>query len=192
MTLVKGALATTAIEGNTLTEDQARGILDGSYKASPSRQYQEQEVRNLLDALQGLQSQIVKGKNTQLTSALICDFNRQILHDTELRPDVIPGVTRTGPVVVGHYRAAPAEDVEYLPDRLVVLAMPMGESVRRDDLEGLTPKIAKLYAAAGPRVLSRDLNRLGSLGLVYRSRRGYRANAEIVQAFLPVMATIEG
>jgi Fic family protein len=338
VTLVKGALATTAIEGNTLTEDQARGILDGSYKAPPSRQYQEQEVRNLLDALQGLQSQIVRGENIQLTSALICDFNRQILHDTELRPDVIPGVTRTGPVVVGHYRAAPAQDVEYLLDRLVewlngptfvnedpeiqfalilakavyahlylawihpfgdgngrtarlvefailagcghvpvpaahllsnhynltrdryyleldlaskpghstlsflsyaiegfidgireaigmvrvqqiqvawvnyvherftslpntgasarqralVLAMPMGESVRRDDLEGLTPKIAKLYAAAGPRVLSRDLNRLGSLGLVYRSRRGFRANAEIVQAFLPVMATTEG
>lgn len=338
VTLVKGALATTAIEGNTLTEDQARGILDGSYKAPPSRQYQEQEVRNLLDALQGLHNEIVSGKNIQLTSELICDFNRQILQGTELRPDVVPGVTRTGPVVVGHYRAAPAEDVEYLLDRLVewlngptfvnedpeiqfalilakavyahlylawihpfgdgngrtarlvefailagcghvpvpaahllsnhynltrdryyreldlaskpgqstlvflsyaiegfidgirevigmvrfqqiqvawvnyvherftslpntnasarqralVLAMPMGQSVQRDDLEGLTPKIAKLYAAAGPRVLSRDLNRLGNLGLIYRWHGGYRANAEIIQAFLPVVATTEG
>jgi Fic family protein len=338
VTLVKGALATTAIEGNTLTEEQARGILDGSYKAPPSRQYQEQEVRNLLDVLQGLQHQIVSGKSIELTSALICEFNGQILQGTELRPDVVPGVIRTGPVVVGNYRAAPAEDVEYLLDRLVdwlngptfvngdpeiqfalilakavyahlylawihpfgdgngrtarlvefailagcgqvpvpaahllsnhynltrdryyreldlaskpgqstlgflsyaiegfidgireaigmvryqqiqvawvnyvherftslpntnasarqrslVLAMPMSESVRRDDLEGLTPKIAKLYASAGPRVLSRDLNRLGRLGLVYRWRGGYRANAEIVQAFLPVIATTEG
>jgi hypothetical protein len=32
--------------------------------------------------------------------------------------------------------------------------------VPRGDLEGLTPKIAKLYAGAGPQVLSRDLNRL--------------------------------
>src|SRR5580704_10722949 len=48
VTLVKGALATTAIEGNTLSEDQVRGIFEGSYKAPPSRQYQEQEVRNVL------------------------------------------------------------------------------------------------------------------------------------------------
>ncbi|MGH3420050.1 MAG: hypothetical protein ACRDOD_10735, partial [Streptosporangiaceae bacterium] len=54
VTLVKGALATTAIEGNTLTEDQVRGILEGTYQAPPSRQYQEQEVRNVLDALQQL------------------------------------------------------------------------------------------------------------------------------------------
>ena len=50
MTLVKGAVGTTAIEGNTLTEDQVLGIIEGSYKAPPSRQYQEQEVRNVIDA----------------------------------------------------------------------------------------------------------------------------------------------
>jgi hypothetical protein len=76
--------------------------------------------------------------------------------------------------------------------RALVLAMPMGKSVPRDDLEGLTPKIAKLYAAAGPRVLSRDLNRLGNLGLVYRWKGAFRARAEVVQAFLPPMATNEG
>ena len=51
VTLVKGAVGTTAIEGNTLTEDQVLGIIEGSYKAPPSRQYQEQEVRNVIDAL---------------------------------------------------------------------------------------------------------------------------------------------
>ena len=59
VTLVKGALATTAIEGNTLTEEQVRGILDRSYKAPPSRAYQEQEARNVLDALQELHDRIV-------------------------------------------------------------------------------------------------------------------------------------
>src|SRR5260370_34196205 len=72
VTLVKGALATTAIEGNTLTEEQARGILDGSYKAPPSRQYQEQEVRNVLDALGELYERIIAGANIQLTPNLIC------------------------------------------------------------------------------------------------------------------------
>jgi hypothetical protein len=50
--------------------------------------------------------------------------------------------------------------------RSLVLAMPMGAPVKRDDLEGLTPKLAKLYAATGPRVLSRDLNALKKLGLM--------------------------
>src|SRR6266487_939090 len=119
VTLVKGALATTAIEGNTLTEDQARGILDGPYKAPPSRQYQEQEVRNLLDALSGLHNRIVSGENIELTSDSISDFNLQILKGTQLRSGVVPGKIRTESVVVGQYRAAPAQDVEYLLDRLV-------------------------------------------------------------------------
>ena len=33
VTLVKGALATTAIEGNTLTEEQVEGIRAGTFKA---------------------------------------------------------------------------------------------------------------------------------------------------------------
>jgi hypothetical protein len=93
VTLVKGALATTAIEGNTLTEDQARGILDGSYQAPRSRQYQEQEVRNVLDALGGLYGRIVAGENIQLTPTLICEFNRQILKGTDIPPGVVPGLS---------------------------------------------------------------------------------------------------
>jgi Fic family protein len=119
MTLVKGTLATTAIEGNTLTEDQVRGIFEGSYKAPPSRQYLQQEVRNVLEALQGIHDRILAGQSTVITRELICDFNLQILHDTELREGVVPGQTRTGSVVVGRYRAAPSEDVDYLLDRLV-------------------------------------------------------------------------
>jgi hypothetical protein len=75
--------------------------------------------------------------------------------------------------------------------RALVLAMPMGKEVPRDDLEGLTPKIAKLYATAGPRVLSRDLNRLEKLGLIFGWMGSYRTRAEIVQAFLPPVAAKE-
>jgi hypothetical protein len=76
--------------------------------------------------------------------------------------------------------------------RSLVLAMPMGKTVPRVDLEGLTPKIAKLYAGAGPRVLSRDLNRLERLDLIRRAGREYRARAEVVLAFLPPVAAVEG
>jgi Fic family protein len=337
VTLIKGALATTAIEGNTLTEDQVRGILEGSWEAPPSRQYQEQEVRNLLDALQDLHDRIAGGESIEATTDLIMRFNELILKGTQLREGVVPGKIRAESVVVGNYRAAPAEDCEYLLDKLVawlngpifvssdpeiqfalilakavyahlyiawihpfgdgngrtarllefvilascgrvpipaahllsnhynltrdryyhelsqaskpgqttlgflsyaiegfidgireaismvrdqqlhvawvnyvherfaampntkassrqrslVLAMPMVGTVPRADLEGLTPKIAKLYAGAGPRVLSRDLNQLVKLGLIRRARRGYRTRSEVVQAFLPPMATID-
>lgn len=338
VTLVKGALATTAIEGNTLTEEQVHGILDGSYKAPPSREYQEQEVRNVLDALQTLHDEILAGESIAISPDLICSLNEQIMKGTHYREDVIPGAIRTESVVVGGYLAAPAEDCEYLLDQLtnwlnsptfmhddpeiqfalilakavyahlyiawihpfgngngrtarllefvilagsglvpipaahllanhynltrdryyrelalagkpgqstlrflsyaiegfidgireaiamvrhqqivvswvnyvherfgeqpntkaserqrrVVLAMPMSVTVRRADLEGLTPKIARMYASAGPRTLSRDINTLIKLGLIRKVRGGYRTRSGVVEAFLPPVATNDG
>jgi Fic family protein len=119
VTLVKGALATTAIEGNTLTEDQANGILDGTYAAPPSRQYQEQEVRNVLDDLQGLSDQIVRSERMKLTTQLIKDFNHQVLKGLPLDGHVEPGIIRKDSVGVGNYRGAPAEDCGYLLEGLV-------------------------------------------------------------------------
>lgn len=337
VTLVKGALATTAIEGNTLSEDQVRGILEGSYKAPPSRQYQEQEVRNVLDALQALHDRIVAGECIEITPELICEFNEQILKGTQYREGVVPGAIRTESVVVGGYRATPAEDCGYLLKRLtdwlngpifvhddpeiqfaltlakaayahlyiawihpfgegngrtarlleflilagcgfvpvpaahllsnhynltrdryyrelalsskpgqstlgflayaiegfidgireaidmvrqqqimvawvnwvyerfasqpstkasarqrsLVLAMPMHAVVPKEDLEGLTPKVARLYASAGPRTLARDLNTLTGLGLIRQVRHGYEARSGVVQAFLPPVAPNE-
>ena len=37
--LVRGALATTAIEGNTLSEDEARRVADGTLRLPPSQEY---------------------------------------------------------------------------------------------------------------------------------------------------------
>jgi hypothetical protein len=305
---------------------------------SPANRSSGRSLAGRAQALQELHDQIVAGENIALTPKLICDFNYQILKDTQLRAGVEPGVLRTESVIVGSYRAAPAEDCQYLLDRLVdwlngptfihgdpeiqfalilakavyahlylawihpfgdgngrtarlvefailagcgqvpvpaahllsnhynltrdryyreldlaskpgqstlgflsyaiegfidgireaiamvleqqirvawvnyvhelfalvpntkasdrqrslVLAMPTDRLAPRGDLEGLTPKIAKLYAGAGPRVLSRDLNRLEALELIVRSGRGYRARAEAVQAFLPPMAAPEG
>ena len=119
VTLVKGALATTSIEGNTLTEDQANGILDGSYAAPPSRQYQEQEMRNILEALQRLNATVIRGERIELSTKLIKDFNFQVLKELPIEDHVEPGVFRTDSVGVGPYKAAPAEDVEYLIERLV-------------------------------------------------------------------------
>lgn len=333
VTLIKGALATTAIEGNTLTEEQVAGIFHGTYKAPPSREYQEREVRNVIDALTTIDRQVMDGEIPKITTELICDFNRQILEGTEYEPHVLPGVLRDYPVTVSRYRGAPAEDCTYLVDRLaewlesdlftsedqeirfalaivsaiyahlyiawihpfgdgngrtarlleflilarcgmvplpaahllsnhynltrtqyyrelaeasrtrqttgflaygvqglvdgirdqidrvrqqqftvtwinyvhetmgqfppspsrdrqraLVLAMPSGQVVASSDLAGLTPKLAALYAKAGPRTLARDLNRLRKAGLIVKRARGWMSNDRVMRAFLPPIA----
>ena len=73
--------------------------------------------------------------------------------------------------------------------RSLVLAMPMDGTVPRGDLAGLTAKLAQLYANAGPRTLSRDLNHLVKMGLLRRrSGREYEACSDVVRAFLPPIA----
>ena len=53
----------------------------------------------------------------------------------------------------------------------------------RADLSGLDPELARLYAAAGPCTLSRDLNHLQSPGLVARAGNMVRARADRILAF---------
>lgn len=333
VTLVKGAQATAAIEGNTLTEAQVEGIYRGTYKAPPSRAYQEREIRNVLDALMEIDGQVMRGDCPKITPELINAYNLRVLEGTEYEPHVIPGGIRDYSVGVPGYRGAPAEDCEYLVGELcdwlesdiftsddpelsyalavasaiyahlyiawihpfgdgngrtarlleflilarcgmvplpaahllsnhynltrdqyyrelaeasrtrktknlvtyavqglvdgirdqidrvriqqfsvtwinyvhetmgrfpssptrdrqrsLVLAMPSGEVVPRAELEGLTPKLAALYAKAGPRTLARDLNRLQEAGLIVKRRKGWMSNDSVIRAFLPPMA----
>ena len=116
--LVKGAQATTAIEGNTLEEEQVEGILHGTFKAPPSMAYQQREVENVLDALQEIDRQVVRGDPPAITAELICNLNRQVLEGTEHEPQVSGGRVRDHSVVVGSYRGAPPEDCEHLIGRL--------------------------------------------------------------------------
>ena len=116
--LVKGAQATTAIEGNTLTEEQVEGILEGTFRAPPSRAYQEREVRNVLDALQEIDDAVMGNTSPVITMELICEYNRRLLDGTQHDSQVLPGKVREFSVVVAAYRGAPAEDCEYLLERL--------------------------------------------------------------------------
>lgn len=335
VTLIKGAQATAAIEGNTLTQEQVEGIYRGTYEAPPSRTYQEREIRNVLDALTEIDIQVRSNQVPVISAELICDYNRKVLEGTEYEPHVVPGEIRDYSVGVGEYRGAPAEDCVYLVERLsswlesdvfksadpeiqfalvvasavyahlyiawvhpfgdgngrtarlleflilarcgmvplpaahllsnhynltraqyyrelatasrtertdsligyavqglvdgirdaidqvrvqqlnvtwinyvhevmaqfpstqprdrqrsLVLAMPSGQPVRRGDLAGLTPKLATLYATAGPRTLTRDLNRLRQAGLIRRTQHGWISNDLVIQAFLPPIADV--
>jgi len=334
VTLVKGALATNAIEGNTMTEEEAEGIFRGTYKAPPSRAYQEREIRNVLNALMTIDDEVMKGNRPQITPELLSSYNLQVLEGTEYEAHVIPGKIRDYPVGVPGYRGAPAEDCEYLVGELckwlesatfnnnedeelrfalavacavyahlylawihpfgdgngrtarlveflilarcgmvplpaahllsnhynltrpqyyrelaeasrtlkttsfvsyavqglvdgirdqidlvrqqqlsvtwinyvhdvmskfpagrsrdrqrdLVLAMPPSKVVPKTDLEGLTPRLAGLYAKAGPRTLARDLNRLRDAKLITKQPGGWMANDQIIRAFLSPMA----
>ena len=101
VTLVKGVRATTAIEGNTLTEEQVEGILRGTYQAPPSRAYQEREVRNVLDALTLISEQALSGDPPAITWDMICDLNRRVMEGTDHESRVVPGRVRDYSVVRG-------------------------------------------------------------------------------------------
>ena len=139
--LVKGAQATTAIEGNTLTEEQVAGILDGSFKAPPSRAYQEREVRNVLEALQEIADDVMRGSSPTITEDLICEFNGRLLDGTEHEPGAIPGVVRDRAVAVADYRGAPAEDCDFLLRRLA-------ERLESDTFKSEDPEIGFALAVA--------------------------------------------
>ena len=139
--LIKGAQATTAIEGNTLTEEQVAGILAGTFKAPPSRAYQEREVRNVLDALGEIADQVMRGESPAITRELICEFNRRLLDGTEHERDAVPGTVRSHSVGVANYLGAPAEDCDYLLERLA-------EWLESDTFRSDDPEIAFARAVA--------------------------------------------
>ena len=117
--LVKGAAATTAIEGNSLSEEEVDQIIHHGKRLPPSQQYLEQEIRNILQVLNNIQS-TAWGSDESLTVSpqWLKDQNCQILQNLDLQDHVIPGEYTTSTLLVGTYRGAPPEDVSYLIDRL--------------------------------------------------------------------------
>lgn len=116
MWLIKGAQATTAIEGNTLSEDEVLAIYEKRSTLPKSRAYLGEEVLNVLAAMDRT---LLSWSTQQLSIDLICQMNAQILHGLDLDPGVIPGKIRTGHVHVGHYVAPTQEHVHVLLQRFV-------------------------------------------------------------------------
>ncbi|MGH3520241.1 MAG: Fic family protein [Haloechinothrix sp.] len=117
--LVKGALATTAIEGNTLTEQEARDIYEGRTQLPPSQRYLQQEIENVLAALGELSVRFESGDPIDLDTGWVREQNRRTLAGLEVDEHVVPGEYSTTSLVVGPYRGAPPEDIPLLMDKLV-------------------------------------------------------------------------
>ena len=116
--LAKGALATTAIEGNTLTEAEVLKHLEGKLELPPSKEYLGQEVENIIQACNLIAERVLIHRSGDLCSEDVKTYNSRVLEDLPLEEDVIPGEIRQHSVVVGRYRCAPAEDCEYLLEKL--------------------------------------------------------------------------
>lgn len=114
----RGALASAAIEGNTLTEAEVEDIIVHDRHLPDSRSYLEQEVRNVLDALEAVRVDAAQESDFRLTPELIREVHAQILSELETDEHVTPGAFRDVVVGVGTYRGPPAEDVAYLVDEL--------------------------------------------------------------------------
>lgn len=112
--LAKGALATTAIEGNTLSEAEVLAHLAGELTLPKSKEYLATEVDNIIKACEALANSVHINDARPLTVDTICGFNRQVLKDLPLDEGVIPGEIREHNVTVGRYRGAPADDCRYL------------------------------------------------------------------------------
>lgn len=117
--LAKGVMATTAIEGNTLSEEQVRQHLEGKLKLPPSKQYLQQEIENVIKACNQITDEVISSEYGNIRPDELRRYNRQVLEKLEVEEGVVPGEYRTRSVVVGNvYRGAPAEDCPYLTDEL--------------------------------------------------------------------------
>jgi Fic family protein len=139
--LTRGIQATTAIEGNTLTEEQVAKRIEGKLELPPSMAYQGQEVDNILFACNTILRGMEEGQPVTLDVELIKAFNKQVLTALPLDENVVPGEIRRKPVTVGSYRGAPPEDCEYLLEKMCKFLTT--ESERQLDLD-LTSKAVLL------------------------------------------------
>lgn len=116
--LARGALATTAIEGNTLSEEEARAVIDETATLPASRAYLGQEIRNIVNACNMVAREIADHGRFALTVDSIERLNALVLRDLEVGDHVTPGNVRTVNVSVGGYRCPDRRDVRFLLGRL--------------------------------------------------------------------------
>jgi Fic family protein len=118
VSLIKGARATTAIEGNTLTVEEVAKVADGASLA-PSKEYLEREVKNVIDAMNEILKQVADdGDAPVITEELIQSFHGAIGKDLGEHFDALPGQYRTDDRVVGPYKCPRPADVPELMKRL--------------------------------------------------------------------------
>jgi Fic family protein len=116
--LKKGAQATTAIEGNTLSDEEVDRVARGE-KLLPSQEYQEREVANVISAFNTLLAELVFADKVELISPeLLLRFHKMIGKDLGEHFAAVPGTFAQSQRIVGPYRPPPPQAVPGLVARL--------------------------------------------------------------------------
>jgi Fic family protein len=136
--LVRGVQATTAIEGNTLSETEVDDIIQtGTAHVSESREYLEREVRNIAECLHEIDVALERGLRLPIDVERLRYLNHKILDGIPDNPEVVPGQLRRHDVAVGAYRPPHYTEVPGLAAQLVRwlenLRSSVSKNSRRED-----------------------------------------------------------
>jgi len=153
--LARGVQATTAIEGNTLSDQEVHDIVvKGSADVPESREYQQREVQNVLAAVRDIDRALREGVNLTIDCRRLCALNFQVLDGIPDKPEVRPGHLREHDVAAGPYKAPHWTEMPEMVERfsrwLKELRSDVTESSRREDRftnAVLTAVLAHLYIA---------------------------------------------
>ncbi len=118
--LAKGAHATTAIEGNTLSQEQVERVIRGELALPPSQEYLQREIENIVRACVGIEQTIVETGTFEISVDLLASLNAQVLEGLEREDWVQPGEFRRRAVGVAAYLGAPHDDVAFLTEMMAV------------------------------------------------------------------------
>jgi Fic family protein len=116
--LAKGIGGTTAIEGNTLSEEDVLKHVQGRLELPPSKEYLKQEVDNILQEQNRMLADIQEQRPLIISAERIKEINRTVLNGLELDEGIVPGEFRKISVGVMTYRGAPWQECEYLVEKL--------------------------------------------------------------------------
>lgn len=118
VSFIKGAQATTAIEGNTLSQEEIERVYEGE-NLPPSREYLQKEVSNVIEAFNVLLAEVVgEGKEWPITPDLLRRLHGMVAKDLGEHLDAIPGRWREDRRTVGPYLAPEHRYVPELIDKL--------------------------------------------------------------------------
>ncbi len=143
VSLRKGAQATTAIEGNTLSEKEIEKLQEG-WSLPPSKEYLQTEVNNILEAFNRLLREIVtEDKVFFITPELIKQFHHMIGKDLGEHFDAIPGRYREDRRHVGPYLAP---DHKYIPELIEKLCDWLRKEFHYNDGQGFRTAVIQAIA----------------------------------------------
>ncbi|WP_167759025.1 Fic family protein [Blastococcus sp. TF02A_35] len=133
VSLERGVQATTAIEGNTLSDDEVKRIVrQGTADVPESREYLQREVLNIVKCIDEIDAALEAGLRLPIDVDRLCRLNREILAGIPDNPEVVPGQLRQHNVAVGPYLAPHWTEVPELTARLVKWLDELRSTVNRD------------------------------------------------------------